>query len=302
MIENELVELLKQGQFIEINEKIFYDYHNNLEEAEILDWGLDIANYWMKNEKEIQSAESPITVWDKFLEKIYSKSITPPRQLIDAASFHIMKKIYARVNLTPVNPLDKNPFSVKMGVARSLLGIGKNEAAFSFLVSLVKHYPKQSEPWGILGKMYFSEKKIEKALLCYREAFFMNPSVLNLWDVNSDFIEKILYYYKKNYNKTGKMPELKNLLQWIGISGITGGFFKIKRELSLQETSEMDKRIQVFENKYNRSKKKEDLLNLLRLNLFKIDYYLAQNKPELIKENLKALEILDPVIYQKLKI
>lgn len=302
MPENHIEQCLRNGQFEQAMETALREYHKAGEKMSFYDCALEISRYWLKYHLKLEKEENPIVLWDRFIDHIYSRFLFPVPRFLEAVSDYVMQKIYSVLSIEPIMSNDKNPFSKKIAFARSLLGIKKYGQANSFLLSLRKQYPKKSEPWGILGKLYYSWGDLEKGLLCYREAFLLEPTHLNIWDINSHFIEEIIRYFHKNWNLKEEKISSKEILQWIGISGVVGHFFKVKKEMTPKELEELDKRIIVYENRYKVYSSKENLLNLIRLYLFKIDYYVAQNKKERVLDTLSKLENLEPTVYAKLKI
>ncbi len=297
---NDILKYFNEGEYALVIDIIINSYNFPPDEAPTYDACIDIAKYWLHNQKKINKKDAPMKIWDDFIINVFNQYENFPPALFKSITNGIMKIIYKKLTENQFIPSDNNPLSIKLDLARNLLWMRKLHYLIPFLKELIKKYPKQSETWGMLGKVYFLKKEFKKSILCYREAFFINPSVLNLIDVKSDFIDKIVNYYVKNFGNNDRLPPNNQLLQWIGICGIIGEFFSFRRELSEDDLIELDKRILVYEKKYELYKSKEDLLNLVRLCVFKIDYFAAQNKVAL--NTLKKLETLEPLVYKKIKL
>lgn len=272
------------------------------EESIFFDSGIQMVQYWNNHLKDLKKSEDPMKIWDQFIHQIFFKNrLSLHSGLLKAITFFIMGLVYNTLETKQIRPEDKHPFDEKLSLARCLLLMEKTEAAFIFITNLIKQYPHRSEPWALAGKIYFLRQKYEKSLLFYRESFFINPSVLNLYDIKSDLTDRLTEYYKKNYLKGYDLPVSELLMQWLGICGVTGRYFQLRRELSFQELNELDKRIQVYENKFNFYKQELDRLNLVRLTTFKADYYMSQNQEDQLTPLLKKLEIYEPLVCQKIK-
>jgi tetratricopeptide (TPR) repeat protein len=302
MIDREIQKLLLQGKLHQASGILLQEYSSCDPQKRVLfDNGIDIIKYWIKNLKKIKEAENPIGLWDRFIDSLYRKNDSPYLPVLEPVTYFVMKEIHNELSRENITPDDKNPFHSKIALARSLMWTNRPEAAFAFLSNLIRNYPQQSEPWALAGKIYYLGKKYRKSALFYRESFFINPSVLNLWDIKSNLIDEIIDYYIRNFREKEELPEPPVLLQWIGICGVIGGFFSSRRKLSPEELENLEKRVTVFENKYRIYGGTDNLLNLIRLYVFKADYFISQNKTEQVSDTLKKLEAYEPVVYKKIK-
>ena len=302
MIGHDLEHYLKNGHFSQIVQILLTNYDPSKAEAPRYEAALDISRFWLKYEPDIANVEDPLPLWDNFLSSIFQKHQKIAPTLLFAASSYIMRKIHTQLTRHAITPHDKSPFSSKLGLARCLIWMEQPEQASSFLKELIRHYPRQSAPWALMGKIYFERQDYKKSLLCYREAFFINPSVLNLMDINSKIVDQVCDFYTQHFGSNEYIPDYKAHLQWIGISGLAGNFFQVRRELDAKELQELDQRIEVYENKYNLYHKRLDFLNLIRLYAFKIDYYLANNAKNKVSSTMRKLEVIEPAVYKKFKI
>jgi len=301
MPEMELQKYFNQGQFRQAVDFMLRNYNPSVERTVNYDMGLDISNYWLKNLKKIDLSDNPIEIWDHFLTYYNQRYGENPDPILFSISDFVMYKIYGRYASWCISPEDKSSFKKKLGMARSLLWMNKVNQLLSYLKSLTKNYPLKSEAWGLLGKAYSLVSDDKKSLLCFRESFFINPSVLNLMDIKSPLIEQILNFYKATFQEKKDLQTPSLYMQWVGISGVIGKFFHLRREFSAEELNDLDQRIAVYENKYKSYKKEEDYLNLVRLYVFKIDYFLSQDKEAAVSGELKKLQNLEPAVYKKIK-
>ncbi len=297
----ELAPLFEKGRFVEIIERLFNCYQPEETCYHKKELMVSMAQFWNNRKEEIKKNEFLWKDWDEFVCQFYLPFYLEGAIILKACGYFIMQKISQRFSQNSLTPKDKNPFDKKLAFLRSLIWFNQIPQAHSFCSQLIQHYPNKSEPWALMGKILFLLKNYSQSLLCYRESFFINPSVLNLMDIDSDITQEILKYCENHYLREEKQPACGQILQWMGIVGVAEGFFNSRRELSLKERQDLEKRIEVYENKYRIYKKREDWLNLIRLYVFQIDYFLVQNQKEPIQKSLKRLEQLEPIILKKIK-
>jgi tetratricopeptide (TPR) repeat protein len=266
---------------------------------------ISILSFW-QNYEGSYSYKTPLeidTLWQEFDNFLLEKSIFHHFDIISLVAQTIMKDVVIKLSQKTIQPQDSSPFSKKILYSKSLIWTNNVKDAFFFLSSLIRYYPSEPEPWALLGKIYALLGEEKKSVLFYREAFFINPSILNLIDIRCGLLNSLLLHTNNQLGEMTSQIEKKIFLQWVAIYGVIENFFSQKKRLSLEEKNILQKRIVVYENKHAKAssqEKEESFLNLLRMYLFNYDYHKDYKQNSLAKETLKKIEILSPLVFSKL--
>jgi len=137
-----------------------------------------------------------------------------------------------------------------------------------------------------------AQTKAAKAL--FREAFFLDPSKIDLLFLESALIQKLI-------DKVASLGYGKEeLCEWIPVYGYLWGVFSIKRELKQMEAGRLKQSIFSLETEYeaNPSKRQKIKPRLLNHYFWLIDHYeISREEPSLVEETLLKIKVTDPDIY-----
>ena len=151
-----------------------------------------------------------------------------------------------------------------------------------------------ADVYALLG-----ETKAAKAL--FREAFFIDPQVIDLWNLES---ELILALVRRVADMGHSGAELR---EWIPVYGALFGVFTVKRELKLTELGRLKQQIFDLENEMRGRPGDENILTPALLNRYfrLMDYYEGTNSDRalsnraLIDEIKLKIKIIEPVIFDR---
>ena len=137
-----------------------------------------------------------------------------------------------------------------------------------------------------------AQTKTAKAL--FREAFFIDPSKIDINSLESALIIKLR-------DKVAELGYEKELLcQWIPVYGYLWGVFSVKRELKQMEAGRLKQSIFSLESEYESNPARREILKPRLLNhyFWLIDYYeISREDPSLIEETMLKIKVTDPGIY-----
>jgi tetratricopeptide (TPR) repeat protein len=181
---------------------------------------------------------------------------------------------------------------------RCCKGKGDWEEALKYL-ELAGHFRREDS--GILSELadvnaLLGDDRAAKVL--FREAFFIEPQGIDLWNMESEMIVRL----RDKVKETGSAgPELA---EWIPVWGRIWGIFSIKRELKPVELGRLKQSILSLENE-NRSKSGGGTLvkpRLLNRYFWLIDYC-GHNREDsgLVDETMLKIKLIDPVVYEHYK-
>lgn len=136
------------------------------------------------------------------------------------------------------------------------------------------------------------EDRFSKVL--FREAFFIDPEIIDLDFLDSELIKCLISTtQKKGYSG-------KTLQHWIPVYGILEGVFNVKRELNSREVCKLNQTIYALENEYKDPSCNAEVLvpTLLNDYFWLIDHYvLIKEDISKINKILIKIKILDSSIY-----
>jgi tetratricopeptide (TPR) repeat protein len=147
-----------------------------------------------------------------------------------------------------------------------------------------------------LGDCYFSIDETSKAKVLFREAFFIDPGLIELDCIDSPFIHML-------HDKT--IQEIKNpevSIYWLPVVAELNRAFNVKREPKKGELEKLRSTIQKLEAEYSTNKKRRIYLKPKLINhyFWLIDSLkiVGGSKKE-IEESLQRINEIDPEIFSR---
>jgi tetratricopeptide (TPR) repeat protein len=186
-------------------------------------------------------------------------------------------------------------------VGRCYKGMGSYEEALDYLKQAVRFKQEDAAAVSALADVYalLGETKAAKAL--FREAFFINPQTIDLHNLESDLILKLIGQVE------GMGYDGAELREWIPVYGAVLGVFAVKRELKPAEVGRLKQQIFDLESELRGSRKEEKLLAPALLNRYfrLMDHYESADggndlrNHALIDEIKLKIKIIKPVIFER---
>ncbi|MDR1257261.1 MAG: tetratricopeptide repeat protein [Spirochaetaceae bacterium] len=186
-------------------------------------------------------------------------------------------------------------------IGRCYKGMGSYEEALDYLKQAVRFKQEDAAAISTLADIYalLGETKAAKAL--FREAFFINPQAVDLYNLESDLILKLIGHVA-GMGYTGA-----ELREWIPVYGAVLGIFTVKRALKPAEVGRLKQQIFDLESELRGSRKEENLLAPALLNRYfrLMDHYESADggndlrSHALIDEIKLKIKVIKPVIFER---
>lgn len=291
---NRSLDLLKNGKFEEalnsFNLILKLNYSNSIAES-----GIKYCKYWMPRINKIiqindnyEKGKILFKEWKKFeifansMKNVQKKAITNIMFFILNAALDAFKKDLRENRISD--------FETIFIIALSCKKIGDYKNSIKYFEESLILQNDNSNIIAQLADCYALIDQEKKAKLLFREAFFLDPSSIELDMLDSNIITyivtKILEF---NISK-------KELNYWIPIYGRILGIFNIYRELVPYEIMKIKKEIYYLEDNYKNQIKNDNCLKTKLLNCYFWIYdNIKNNKNELLQIEKKIKNISEQV-------
>lgn len=186
-----------------------------------------------------------------------------------------------------------NQFDLLMNLGECFLRLKEYKYAVETLEYAMNSYKTSARLLFILGESYYHLDNIPKCLLYMREAFQVDPSMVDLSLIESKPILEIIEAIKKS----GK--SIRDVREWIPVFGFITDVFYVRRNLNKHQAESMKHEVLNLENSLNRLNSDDIeatniLPRMINKYLWLLDYYEHQNiNPEnsdQIKNRLISLD------------
>ncbi|NNM67024.1 MAG: tetratricopeptide repeat protein [Spirochaetales bacterium] len=141
--------------------------------------------------------------------------------------------------------------------------------------------------WEMVGE-------IKKARLLFREAFYINPSRIDLEGLRSTQIAQILQVIRQEGFPASVWAE------WIPVYGVIHGVFNVRRDLKPLELGQLKQSIFAFKNEIQENTSRQGVLlpRLINRYFWLIDHFLSvKEERSKIEEVLLNIKLLDERIF-----
>jgi hypothetical protein len=179
-------------------------------------------------------------------------------------------------------------------VGRCYKGLGNYDEALNYLEQAVRIKREDAETLAEVADInaLLAQTKAAKAL--FREAFFLDPSKIDMRTLESALIIKL----RDKVSALGYRDD--ELCEWIPVYGYLWGVFSVKRELKQMEVGRLKQSIFSLEAECAAKPSRREQLKprLLNRYFWLIDHHeISREDPSLIEETLLKIKVTDPDIY-----
>ena len=212
-----------------------------------------------------------------------------------AIRYYVYSKALFFFNTLLKNPSNHNDPGLLLFTGRCYKGLGDYDAGRNYLeqaVSISKEDPQILAELADVNAM-LTQTKDAKAL--FREAFFIDPSRIDLKFLESALIVKVC----QKVSELGYKDD--ELCEWIPVYGFLWKVFTVKRELKQMEVARLKQSIFSMEAEYDSNPARRILIKPRLLNHYfrLIDYYeIIHEESSLIEETLLKIKVKDPEIFE----
>ncbi len=297
---NGVYSLFKEGQFeesvarLEEALKIDYDYPG-------VTSSLKCATFWREKQERLEEISGTYERGEYLLSqwRHFSCFVERVGGVSEKCLFNLKQYVFGKALLCYKRLYDESGIydsDVFLHMGRCYKGIGDYEKAIENLE--IASQQKSGSPVIVveLADCYSLINEMRASKVFFREAFFINPQEIDLGNLESGFMHRLIDKLKgKGFNE----PELA---EWIPVYGTIYGVFNIKRELRPIEFGKLKQSIFKYQNDIRKKGEKPGFLlpRLINHYFWLIDHYISAGEDkEKIEETLAKIKNLDPVIYKE---
>jgi tetratricopeptide (TPR) repeat protein len=270
-------------------------------ENEEIKHALKCVHWWLENTKGVDLVKNPYEKGGYIISllKKYHVFLGQMGQVYEQCQYAIRYFVFSRALFffegLLGNLANRHDHGLLLMVGRCYKGLGNYDEALNYLEQAVQIKREDAETLAEAADInaLLAQTKTAKAL--FREAFFIDPSKINL-----RFLESALIV-----NLRDKVAEFgfkeEALCEWIPVYGYLWGVFSVKRELKQIEAGRLKQSIFSLETEYEANPVRREMLKprLLNQYFWLIDYYeINREDSSLIEETLLKIKVTDPDIYK----
>jgi tetratricopeptide (TPR) repeat protein len=269
-------------------------------ENEEIKHALKCVHWWLENTRRIDDIKNPYEKGGYLISllKQYHVFLQQVGHVYEQCQYAIRYFVFSRALFFFEGLLGSHANQYDPGllllVGRCYKGLGNYDEALNYLEQAVRIKREDAETLAEVADInaLLAQTKTAKAL--FREAFFIDPSKINLRSLESALILKL----RDKVSELGYKEE--ELCEWIPVYGYLWGVFSVKRELKQMEVGRLKQSIFSLEAEYEANPSRRGLLKPRLLNhyFWLIDYYeVSREEPSLVEETLLKIKVTDPDIY-----
>jgi tetratricopeptide (TPR) repeat protein len=272
-------------------------------------YALKCLNWWFEKIKRLDEFYDPyerggyiLSQWESyygFLDRIEEAGL--PKEVVDSCQYAIKRFVFSRAFIYFLTLLkdgvnQQDPVLL-LQAGRCCKGAGDWEEALKYLEVANRLKREDSAILSELADIYALLGDERAAKVLFREAFYLDPQVVDLSAMESEMIIRLRDKVKEFVQKENELTE------WIPVWGYIWGVFSVKRELKPVELGRLKQSILSLENEY---RSKNGAIPLVKPRLLNRYFWLMdhcehnRDTSGLLDETLLKIKFIDPVIYDKI--
>jgi tetratricopeptide (TPR) repeat protein len=279
---NEVYQLVEKGDFATAVSKIDELMDIEAEYPGLIE-AYRVAKFWHNRERELQTldqgkdtAEYLMRQWEVFSEYAESKQLTASSAYKSAMRYIFFKAADHYQYAFREQQDTSNNFKFLLNLGDCFLRLEEYNLAIETLEFAKGSYKSNARLLAILGEAYFHTGDMSKSLLCFREAFFIDPSEIDIAILRAKPITDLVEIVRK------ERADFKDINEWIPIYGFISDIFYVKRNLSAHQVESIEKDIYNLELTYQKMNKSQVetsniVPRLINKYLWLLDYYTLQS-------------------------
>ena len=271
-------------------------------ENEEIKHALKCVHWWLEHTRRIDDIKNPFEKGALFISllKQYYVFLGQSNKIYDQCQYAVRFYVYSSALFFFEGLLkshsNQNDHGLLLLAGRCYKGLGNYDEALKFLEQAVRL--KREDPQTLAEvadvNALLAQPKAAKAL--FREAFFLDPSKIDITSMESALIQKL----REEVLALGFKGDELN--EWIPVYGYLWGVFSVKRELKQMEAGRLKQSIFSLETEYDANPARRGIIKPRLLNhyFWLIDHYeISREDSSLIDETLLKIKVTDPDIYKK---
>jgi len=270
-------------------------------ENEEIKHALKCTHWWLEHTRRIDDLKNPFEKGNLFISllKQYYIFLGQFDRIYDQCQYAVRFFVYSKALVffegLLGNQANQHDPVLLLLIGRCYKGTGNYDEALKYLEQAVRIKREDAETLAEVADInaLLAQTKAAKAL--FREAFFLDPSKVNILSLESALIQKL----RDDVCALGFKED--ELCEWIPVYGYLWGVFSVKRELKQTEAGRLKQSIFSLEAEYDANPSRRALLKPRLLNhyFWLIDHYeISREDHSLIEEILLKIKVTDPDIYK----
>ena len=270
-------------------------------ENEEIKHALKCVHWWLENTRRIDDIKNPFEKGCLYISllKQYYVFLGQFDRIYDHCQYAVRFFVYSKALFffegLLGSHLNQNDPALLLLAGRCYKGLGNYDEALKYLEQTVRIKRDDAETLAEVADVnaLLAQTKAAKAL--FREAFFLDPSKINIRSLESGLIQRLC----DEVSALGYKDE--ELCEWIPVYGHLRGVFSVKRELKQMEAGRLKQSIFSLEAEYEANPSRRHILKPRLLNhyFWLIDHCeISRESPSLIEETLLKIKVTDPDIYK----
>jgi tetratricopeptide (TPR) repeat protein len=263
------------------------------------------AKFWSNRMNELtglsrgkQTADFLMREWEDF--KVYADT----NRMIDSTAYlSVMKHIFFnasehyKIAFKEQESMADN-FDLLLNLGMCFIILKEYKASIETLEYARSSNRNSARLNSLLGEAYFNLNEISRSLLFFKEAFFINPSEIDLTPLKSKPILNLIALVNE------KKPDAGDIREWIPVFGFISDIFYARRNINSEQIEAIKREIYTLEkNLHILSKEKAKESNIIprviNKYIWMLDFFRFQNYDyESITEIKNRLIQLDSGIFE----
>jgi len=279
---NEAYQYIEEGNFSAAVEKVDQLLSENPDYPGLSDT-YRTAKFWDNRGAEIrrlsrgkQTADFLMTQWEIFKKYAEEKKIegSPSYKAAMRYIFFTASENYKIAFQEQESTTDNFDLLMNLGVC--FLNLGEHKRTVETLEYARSSYRSNARLESLLAEAYFHLSEIPKSMLLFREAFFINPSEIDLSLLKSKPISELV-------KRVGEeRPGCLDIREWIPIYGFLDDVFYVKRNLNTAQIEAIKREIYTLEKNFQAMSPEKIagtniVPRLINKYLWMLDYFEFQN-------------------------
>ncbi len=279
---NETYELIEKGEFAAAVNKVDSLMSRNPEYPGLTE-AYRTAKFWSNRTGEVrrlekgkQVADFMMTQWEVFKKYAAEKGLSGTNAFKAAMRyvFFTASENYKVAFQGQESTADN--FDLLLNLGLCFLTLGEHKRTIETLEYARSSYRSSPRLLAILGEAYYHAQEIPKSLLLFREAFFLNPSEIDMNLLTCKPITDLAAIV------AAKKPDAIDAREWIPVYGHTEDMFYVKRQLNSQQVETIKREIYSLEKNFQsmgpeKARGTNIVPRLVNKYLWMLDYYEFQH-------------------------
>ncbi len=305
---NEVYELIEEGDFRKCVEILDSLMAINPDYPGLTDC-YRTSKFWLNREREIRSIPEGKNTADFLMKEwgVFDEYAGTNDMALSTAYRAVMRFIFFNAAEHYKTAFKKqedtnNNFDLLLNLGDCFLRLEEYKNTIETLEYARGSYTSNGRLLSILGEAFYHLKDFPNSLLCFREAFFKNPSEIDLRIIKAKPVLDLIEIIR------GEKNIQNDIREWIPVYGFITDTFYVRKNMDKHQVENIKKDIVKLDRIYQKMdydlKANSNVIpRLLNMYLWLLDYYELQNynKENLIEIKKRLMEIDGPRLEEYLK-